>query len=325
MKTSSGNEPIQTLTNRVKKNKILLTHKLQRREGVWSSFMKSLLIDSLFRGYIINPIHTIIDENKRQYIIDGIQRVGTIKNYLEDGFALSKKLSNITIDGKTYEIAGKKFSKLDEDLKDELISAKLQVYEITDYTDQDVREMFKRLNSGKALNSVQQMTPLMSDELSNIFLDIISHPFFEKILTQSQLKSSVDMTVALEVLMLSEASNEYDFGSFSKKDKEKFIEYYNANINEEKVNLIKSGIDELDKICDENTKIPKTSISFICYGYYRVLKDGKDTKKFNEIVKDFLDNYESNEEYKSYIIQGTNSKDSISKRLDFWRDIIRRL
>lgn len=324
MKTSSSNEPIQTLCNKVKKDKIRLKHKLQRREGVWSGYMKSLLIDSLIRGYIVNPIHTIL-EDKKQYVIDGIQRVSTIRDYLNDDFALSKKLEDVIIDGNTYEIAGKKFSKLDDDVKDELLSSKLQVYEITDYTDRDVREMFKRLNSGKALNSVQQMTPLMSDELSNILLDIISYPFFEKILTQLQLKSSVDMTVALEVLMLSEASNEYDFGSFSKKDKEKFIEYYNANINEEKVNLIKSGIDELDKICDENTKIPKTSISFICYGYYRVLKDGKDTKKFNEIVKDFLDNYESNEEYKSYIIQGTNSKDSISKRLDFWRDIIRRL
>ena len=324
MKISKENKPVQNLTNKVKRDNILLKHKLQRREGIWSNFAKSLLLDSLLRGYVINPIH-MISENEKQYVIDGVQRLSTLNDFVNDGFALSKKLEDVTFNNETYVIAGKKFSKLDDVVKDELLSSQIQVYEITEYTDKDVREMFKRLNSGKALNTTQQMTPLMSDELSDTILDIISHPFFEKILTPSQLKSSVDMSIALETLMLSEASNEYDFGSFSKKDKEKFIEYYNDNINEEKVNLIKTGLDELYNAFDENVKIPKTSISFICYGYYRIVKDGKDIQKLNEIVKDFLDNYESNDEYKSYIVQGTNSKESISQRLNYWREIIRKL
>ena len=324
MKVSSGNKPVQTLTNKIKREKIVLKHRLQRREGVWSKSAKSLLVDSLLRGYIVNPVHTIV-ENDVQYVIDGVQRLSTLYDYVNDKFPLSKDLESVEIDGTSYDITGKKFSKLDEPVKDELLSSQIQVYEITEYTDKDVREMFSRLNSGKPLNVIQKMTPSMSDKLSDVIFDITSHPFFEKVLTPAQLKSSVDQSVALEILMLCEQNKDYDFGSFSKKDKEKFILYYNDNVNEEKIELIKQGLDKLDETFDENVKIPKTSLSFVCYGYYRVFKDGKDTQKFNEIVKDFLDNYESNEEYKSYIIQGTNSKDSISKRLDFWRDIIRRL
>ena len=324
MKVSSGNKPVQTLTNKIKREKIVLKHRLQRREGAWSKSSKSLLCDSLLRGYIVNPVHTIV-ENDVQYVIDGVQRLSTLYDYLNDKFSLSKDLEPVEIDGVSYDIAGKKFSKLDEPVKDELLSSQIQVYEITEYTDKDVREMFSRLNSGKPLNVIQKMTPSMSDKLSDVIFDITSHPFFEKVLTPAQLKSSVDQSVALETLMLCEQSKDYDFGSFSKKDKEKFILYYNDNVNEEKIGLIKQGLDKLDETFDENVKIPKTSLSFICYVLFRTIKDKKSTSKAIDIIKDFLNNYESNDEYKSFIVQGTSSTESVKSRLNYWRNIVREL
>ena len=72
MKISTPNKPVQTITNKIKRGNILFTHKLQRREGVWNSSQKSLLIDSLLRGYLINPTYTVIEDGK-QYVIDGVQ------------------------------------------------------------------------------------------------------------------------------------------------------------------------------------------------------------------------------------------------------------
>ena len=46
------------------------------------------------------------------------------------------------------KISGLKFSKLDDDTKDAIKNAELQVYELSDYTDKDVREMFRRQNAG---------------------------------------------------------------------------------------------------------------------------------------------------------------------------------
>lgn len=323
MKVSSGNKALQTLTNKIKRGNIIFTHKLQRREGVWSKSAKSLLIDSLLRGYPVNPVYTVIDE--KQAVIDGVQRLSTCYDYINDGFALSKDLEPIELDGQIYEITGKKFSKLDDLVKDELMSAQIQVYEITEYTDKEVRDMFSRLNGGKPLNSVQKMTPEMSDDLSNTIFDIISHPFFAKVLTPAQLKSSVDQSIALEILMLSEINNEYDFGSFSRKDKEKFIEYYNNKVNIDKIKMVKQGLNKLDEAFDENIKIPKTSVSFIVYTYYRCIKDKKNTAKLTDLVKQFLDNYDSNEEYKSYIQNGTSSAESVKSRLSYWRKIIKEL
>ncbi len=323
MKVSGGNKALQTLTNKIKRGNIIFTHKLQRREGVWSKQAMSLLIDSLLRGYPTNPVYTVMDE--KQAVIDGVQRLSTCYDYINNGFALSKNLEPLELDGQIYEIAGKKFAKLDDPVKDELMSSQIQVYEITNYTDKEVREMFRRLNAGKALNSVQQLTPNMSDELSDAIFDIVSHPFFEKVLTPAQLKSSVDQSIALEILMLSEINNEYDFGSFSRKDKEKFIEYYNDKVNANKVKMIKQGLDKLDEAFDENVKIPKTSVSFVIYTHYRCIKDKKSTSKLTDVVKQFLENYDSNEEYKAFIQNGTSSAESVKARLSYWRKIIKEL
>ena len=324
MKVSSPNKPVQTITNKIKREQILFTHKLQRPEGVWNNNQKSLLIDSLLRGYLINPTYTVL-ENGKQYVIDGVQRLYSVYTFINDGYKLSKNLEPIIIDDETYEIAGKKYSKLDEKVRDELCSAQLQVCEISDYTDKDVREMFRRLNSGKPLNTAQKMTPDMSDELSDAVLSIVSHPFFQKALTPAQLKSSVDLSIAIEILMLSEISNEYDFGSFRRDDREKFIQYYNDKVNVEKIEIIRQGLDKLNESFDEKIKINKTTISFICYGAYRIIKDNKSFEKFMESVNNFLANYDFNDEYKTFTQQGTSSAESVKGRLEYWRNIIREL
>jgi len=324
MKVSSPNKPVQTITNKIKRGNILFTHKLQRPEGVWNNKQKSLLIDSLLRGYLINPTYTVLEDGK-QYVIDGVQRLHAIFTFVSDNYRLSKDLEPVIIDTESYEIAGKKFSKLDEKVRDELLAAQLQVCEISEYTDKDVREMFRRLNSGKPLNTSQKMTPDMSDELTDTVAELVSHPFFTKILTSAQLKSSVNLAIVIETLMLSEQSNEYDFGSFRKKDIENFIQYYNDKVNATKISLIKESLDKLNEVFTENKIIPKTSVSFIIYSGYRVLKDKKSFSKFIEKVKYFLDNYNTNEEYKKYVQQGTASAENVKARLDYWRKIVKEM
>ena len=132
MKVSRENCPVKPLIGKMKREKIVLKHKLQRRESVWSNPNKSLLIDSLLRGYIVPPVYTI-SEDGVQYVIDGVQRLSTLKGFYNDEFAISKKAEPVIIEGAEYNIAGMKFSKLDQVVKDELDSSAITVYEITKY------------------------------------------------------------------------------------------------------------------------------------------------------------------------------------------------
>lgn len=324
MKVSSPNTPVQTIVNKIKRGEILFTHKLQRREGVWNRTQKSLLIDSLLRGYLVNPTYTVI-EDKKQYVIDGVQRLSSVSDYIQGKFSLSKNLDPIVIDEGTYEIAGKKFKKLDERLQDNLMSAQLQVCEISEHTDKDVREMFRRLNSGKPLNSSQKLTPDMSDSLSNSVMDIMSEPFFDKVLTGAQLKSSVDLSIVVEILMLNENKNGYELTSFRKTDREKFIQYYNEKVDSKQIDTIKKSLSNLNDALSDDVKINKTSISFIGYAGCEVIRKKKSFSKFINIVQDFLKNYDNNERYKAFIQQGTASSESVKARLNYWDTIVRKL
>lgn len=94
MKVSRENCPVKPLIGKMKREKIVLKHKLQRRESVWSNPNKSLLIDSLLRGYIVPPVYTI-SEDGVQYVIDGVQRLSTLKGFYNDEFAISKRQNQL--------------------------------------------------------------------------------------------------------------------------------------------------------------------------------------------------------------------------------------
>lgn len=307
-----------------KKRKIVLEHKLQRKEGQWNKNQKSDLIDSLLRKYPINPTYAV-KENDVLAIIDGVQRLSTIRDYIDNKFSLSKQLEPVSISGESKEIAGKKFSKLDEDTREALLSMELQIYEITDYTEKDVREMFRRQNAGKPLTSGQLMVVKESDELSDIIYSLTSHPFFDKVISDTQRKKDLDKDIAREILMLTELSNEYDFGSFKSKDIDAFIEYYSENINTEKISVLLQSMNKLDEHFTESIKVKQTSLPMLVYGMYKVIKNDKNTTKYLEWLDKFIETYDQNKDYLQYCGVGTANSDMVKGRLKYFTDSIRNM
>lgn len=86
-------------------------------------------------------------------IIDDIQRLSTIRDYLDNKFAFSKDMDDIIINGSIKNLSGLKFDKLDEETQRELLDAELYIYKLFDYTEKDIREMFRRQNAGKPLTN----------------------------------------------------------------------------------------------------------------------------------------------------------------------------
>jgi len=305
-----------------KSSKILLSHELQRKEGAWNLKQKSDLIDSLLRNYPINPTYGV-KENGVLAVIDGVQRLSTIRDFLDSKFALSKNLKPVVINGEEKNIAGLRFKKMDEDTQEALRNSELQIYEITEYTDEDVREMFRRQNAGTALKPSQKLTSSQSKELTHLLFELSSYPFIKKVLTPTQLKKDVDRDVCREVLMLASASEDAPVTSFRAKDMDDFVSNY--EIDEEKVEDIKAALTELDNAFDENVKIPKTSVSFIIYAMMCVIRDNKSPQKLIDAIHNFLSDYDTNEEYKQFCLQGTSNNVNVVGRLDYWREIVNKL
>lgn len=323
MDNTCRTKTVQSLTRDIGKNRILLSHKLQRKEGQWNRNQKSDLIDSLLRKYPVNPTYAI-KENGVLSAIDGVQRLSTVRDYLADVFALSKTLAPVNINGEEKIIAGKKFSKLDEETQDALKASELQIYELTECTERDVREMFRRQNAGKALNSTQLRTAIESDEMADIIFSVTSHPLFDKLLTKAQRKRDLDKDIARETLMLVETDDNNDYTSFKSRSINEFIKAYQSDITEEKlekVDCIRVAMDKLDNGF-EMLKVNTLTIPMMLYAGYMTQKEGKDFNQLIDRILDFVNSYDTNEEYKQFCQSGTSSSEKVRRRLDYWRRIL---
>ena len=315
---------VSSFAKDVTKGRYNMHHKLQRQEDQWTSMQRGELLDSLLRSYPIDPIRCEVKEDGINYVFDGVQRSTNICKFIADEYKLPRALKPVIIDGNEYEIGGKKFSQLDEAVQDKIKSAEIQVYMFTGCTDEDIREMYRRQNNGRSLSNTQKRTAIESDELSGIVFTLADHPFFTKVLSKTQLKRDLQRDIIREVLMLTETNNENDYAAFTAKDIDNFVIWYADNINVEKIEFIRQSLDKLNESFDE-LKINILSVPMIIFAGYRVLKDKKSFSKLVEAINNFVDTYDSNEEYKKYCQGGTAQQPNVRGRLDYWRNIIKEL
>lgn len=328
MKTSSKERTLQWICNQYKKGNISFSHKLQRPIGQWNPVMKSLLIHSLLSGFPVNPIY-VVDESGTLYTLDGSQRTSTCISYINNEFALSKDTPTIMLLSKEngesvlkeYEIAGKRFKKLDEEVQNTLMACSLEFCTLSDYTDDEVKEMFRRQNTSKPLSGKLLRIVHESDAFSDAVYSLATHPFMDKLMTKTQRKNGTDRDLIIQSLMLICTNQENDFTSFRTKDIDTFVKDH-ADESIEKADTFKTALDKFDESFSE-IKVPVTSIPMVLYSGYRIVKDGKSFSKLVDIITEFLVGYEGNEEYKQYVQSGTSASDNVRGRLDYWRAIIK--
>ena len=309
MKNSSKERTLQWINNQNKKGNISFKHRLQRPTGQWNTRMKSLLIHSLLSGIPVNPIYVVEEENII-YPLDGSQRTSTCIDYINDVFSLSKDTPNVFISVKEngeqiikeYEIAGKKFKKLDD----------------------EVKIMFARQNSGKPLNGKLLRVVHESDEFSEKVYSLANHPFMDKIMSKTQRKNGTDRDTIIQAMMLISSNQEQEFTSFRTKDIDIYVADY-ADQYLDRADTLKEAMDRFNESFDSEVKIPSTSIPQILYSGYRIVKDKKSFSRLAEKISEFIATYDSNEEYKQYVQSGTGSRENVKGRFDYWRGIVKTL
>lgn len=193
----------QTVARMVQSGQIDLTHIIQR--GIaWTKVNKSALIETSILGYPIPPIFAKRDvENNKTYIVmDGKQRVNTIKEFMLNEFTLSP-LNPVTYfdddEGRDIilDISGKKFRDLPLALQNKLKVCSLDVVYFDNLTFTEERELFKRLNAGKPLSAKSKLLASCND-LEKI-IQIGSHPLFGLILSDKARKDKGQVSVVMKV------------------------------------------------------------------------------------------------------------------------------
>lgn len=149
-----------------------------QRPAVWSKAQKQLLIDTILRGYDIPKFYwRKPDKSVTQYeVVDGQQRLRTIWEYQAGDFRLPDDADDI--DGQKIKKLG--YNDLPEDLRLAFDNYTLDVAIVEDADEDEVREMFLRLQNGTSLKA-QEKRNAMPGAMRDYIKDLAKHPFFNSV------------------------------------------------------------------------------------------------------------------------------------------------
>lgn len=141
---------VKELKKRIEAHGMTFDNAVQRG-NVWDNDRKSLLIDSILQDYEVPVLYAKRTDNGVYDMLDGKQRSTAIFEFINDKFPLT----NVSDEFADFE--DMYFSQLDEEMQDAILDFQLTIRYFDGITDDEVKELFFRLNNGKPLTNFEQI------------------------------------------------------------------------------------------------------------------------------------------------------------------------
>lgn len=141
-----------------------------QREEVWTDQKKEMLIDSVLRGWHLPKFYFKKSADGSYECVDGQQRLNAIFEFYDEKFELP--------DTTAKEYGGKHYSDLPDDISDEFDDYEIEIEEIEDATDEELEELFRRLQLGTPLNTAEKINAVMG-ELRDFCHECTKKSFFK--------------------------------------------------------------------------------------------------------------------------------------------------
>ena len=317
IKTTMEKHTINWLKKKSEKNQLDFTISIQRKE-VWDLEHKSNLIGAILLGIPLESLLFEEEGDKDGYkVLDGKQRSTTILSYLRDEFAISDKCKIAEIGD--FEIIGKKFSDLDEDLQETILEFELSISTMRPLSEDDRELVFFMRNQAVALTNIELTRVLLGSSSMKVVEDLAKHNFISKTAVGSETnrKKCIDQQVVIECLLV---DSEHELG-FSSKDLKKYAEILKADgISDEAKDKIIKTFDYLDKVFAEKSKLLKKVHIPMIYKVAQVAIENEiATNVFNKWVEKFFEFLKNNpeNEYQYAVSNSSAQLSQVKKRTEF--------
>ncbi|WP_306017470.1 DUF262 domain-containing protein [Oceanicaulis sp. MMSF_3324] len=216
MQLSPFEPDIQSLVNRIDEGDIDLQPDFQRQE-IWSRTKKKKLIDTVLRQWSIPPIHLVVTEDNRMEVLDGQQRLASLRDFVHNKFTISGKFT--PIDQKILNLDRYTYKRLPSDIRRGFNNFTIRCFRITDFTPEEPSELFYRLNQPAILTAGEQRNALYGparEQLKNLVEYFISAGNDRQALGFSNVRLAYDDVLARMLYFV-------ESGSFSIKGTESRI------------------------------------------------------------------------------------------------------
>jgi len=245
--TSTIDYNLESLFQLIKKRTIDLAPKYQRRFR-WDEKRKSKLVESFLMNVPIPPIFLNEDDYGKYSVIDGKQRLSSIKDFLSGDLILTGLEVFEDLNGSNFYDLPKAFQNVIK------IRGTLRAIIILRQSDKDIKyEVFQRLNTGGVrLNAQEIRNSAYPGKLNDALICLSEKKKFQKMLgIKSKKKSRLyqemkDVELVLRFLSLKDSWNHY--GGGLKEILDSYIDE-NRDMNEDGINKITDDfIETLEKV-----------------------------------------------------------------------------
>jgi len=335
MKAMASNQNVSWFNQRYKENTLELSPEFQRNP-VWQQPQKDYLIETILLGLPTPEVYyvTRIKPNGESIyvIVDGQQRLRTIIEFVNNEIELKSKI-------KEYPSI-KKFDDLSDTEKQRVWRYPIVVRDLEDSTDDDVRDLFQRLNKYSfVLNDQELRNARFKGEFLRVVQELSEHEFW----TGSGIFSVNDIRRMLDLEYISILLTSMIGGIYNRK--ERLDEFYVMYENEfEESSYYKNSFINILEIIDSifpnirTTKWKNKVNFFSLFLSLNSLKIDKDQHELLSKLKDALTLFESNleiakndpseidEKYSEYFdaaTYGTNDKEKRIRRHKILSDFLK--
>lgn len=302
-----------------------------QRNKCWDNNMKSLLVRTILNGFPRVPeIYATRDSESKIYqCLDGQQRLTTIIDFMNDDIVLDEIDPVVDDNGTVYELSGKKFSELDDVLKDIILSYIWRVAYYDDLSDDEIAELFYLINNSKPLSPIEHVRCLTHSLKAiqllgghELFTTSLTEKAFEKYTHEDLvIKSYIMLTSNMPCLDNKHVRGVMEVVEFTEDDIYNLTAVFDRILNTYKT-LISDEPDE--KIAKKNKRIAKrlitrTHMLSVIPMVKRSLDENVSSDAFTDWVKNFFSGSKSvtkYEEYNTRCTSGSSSIGAIKVRLD---------
>ncbi|MCY7362089.1 MAG: DUF262 domain-containing protein [Ignavibacteria bacterium] len=181
IRVETKNLTVSLLLQKIINNELDLAPSFQRKSDIWTRKTKSRLIESLLIRLPIPVFYIDSSKDDKWEIIDGLQRLSTLKSFVVDQ---DLRLSNLEF---LSDLEGKTYNELPRNFQRRILESVVLVYFIEKGTSPDITfNIFKRINtSGVNLSTQEVRYALNQGKATELLKELSEIPEFIKATSNS--------------------------------------------------------------------------------------------------------------------------------------------